>query len=117
MPGNSQMAILSRLMDVAALRQRIHGENLNNQNVPGYRARAVAFEDAFREALESGDDPTTVQATIYEPRNTPPQNDGNDVNPDQEVLASAQNALLYNTYVAMARGQQKLLATAISAAP
>lgn len=117
MLGDPHAAVLSRLMDVAALRQRVHAANLANQNTPGYRAKAVAFEDAFREALASGDDPGSVEATVYEPRNTPIQNDGNDVSTDREVLASAQNALLYNTYVSLVRGQQKLIATAVSSSP
>jgi flagellar basal body rod protein FlgB len=45
------------------------------------------------------------------------QNDGNDVNPDHEVLASAENALLYNAYAALARGHNKLMATATAASP
>jgi flagellar basal-body rod protein FlgB len=117
MLGDSHSAVLSRLMDVASLRQRVHAANLANQNTPGYRAKAVAFEGALREALDAGGDPGSVEPTIFEPRSTPVQNDGNDVDPDHEVMASAQNALLYNTYVSLVRGENKLLTTAVSSAP
>ena len=32
-----------------------HTSNIANQDTPGYRAKAVKFEDAFKVALESGD--------------------------------------------------------------
>ena len=109
--------ILAKLMDVASLRARIHAANLANQNTPGYRAKAVDFNADFQEALARGDDATLVEPTLFEPRDTVVGVDGNDVAPDREVLQSSQNTLLYNAYVALARGQQKLVATAISPAP
>lgn len=117
MPGDDHTAMLTRLLDVAALRGRTHAANLANQSTPGYRAKAVAFEDAFRAALADGGDATAVEPQLYEPRSTPVGNDGNDVDPDHEVTASAQNALLYNAYVSLLRGQQRLLTTAIGSSP
>lgn len=109
--------ILAKLMDVAALRARVHSANLANQNTPGYRAKAVAFDDAFVEALDRGQDVQDVQAEIFEPRATALDNDGNDVATDREVLQSAQNQTLYNAYIALARGQHRIISSAISPAP
>ena len=109
--------VLAKLMDVASLRARIHAANLANQNTPGYRAKAVAFEADFTAALAGGGDATAVEPRIYEPRDTAQDVDGNDVATDREVLQSAENTTLYNAYIALARGQHRLITTAITPAP
>lgn len=116
---DDRLAELSRLLDVATLRQRVHAGNLANQNTPGYKARAVEFDAAFREALDHGgtDAALRVDPQVVTPLDTPAQADGNDVSLDDEVAAMAKNQELYNAYVQMARGQLRLLNTAISAAP
>ena len=117
MLGDPHSPILAKLMDVASLRARIHATNLANQNTPGYRAKAVAFEADFHAALAAGGDIDAVEPRLYEPRDTAQDVDGNDVATDREVLQSAENTTLYNTYITLARGQAKLMATAISPAP
>jgi flagellar basal-body rod protein FlgB len=117
--GDDHARILARLMDVSMTKAKIHTANLANQNTPGYRAKDVAFDDAFAEALAEGgvDAAEQVEAKIYEPRTTPVGIDGNDVVPDKEVTASAENAVLYNTYMSILRGKSKLINTAISQSP
>ena len=104
-------------MDVASLRSRVHAANIANQNTPGYRAKAVAFDEAFHEALRNGEDVDELQPEVYEPRSSPVQPDGNDVSVDRETLEQAQNNTLYNTYLALATGKKKLLTIAMSTAP
>ena len=114
-----RLTVLARLMDVAVLRQQVHAGNLANQNTPGFKARAVAFEDAFNEALdEQGvDKAMSVGTEVYEPRATPVDIDGNDVSSEREVAALAKNKLLFDTYSQMARGKMRLMNTAITSAP
>lgn len=114
-----RLTVLTRLMDVAALRQQVHAGNLANQNTPGYKARALAFEDAFNQALdEQGvERAMDVAPRLYEPMSTPADPDGNDVSSEREVAALARNKLLYDTYVQLARGKMRLMSTAITAAP
>ncbi|NRA40200.1 MAG: flagellar basal body rod protein FlgB [Planctomycetes bacterium] len=112
---DQHMLNLSKLLDVASLRGRVHAANIANQNVPGYRAQAVNFEEDFltvfqRDGAESA---RKVEASIYEPRNTMVGNDGNDVAVDKEITAAAENTLLYNTYVALLRGKHQIMQTAI----
>ena len=106
---------LAALLDAAALRARVHAENIAHQNTPDYRARAVRFEEAFREALGRNDHTGAARITpeIYEPRDTMVNNDGNDVSVDREVTLASQNAVLYNAYVAILRGRKTLMDTAI----
>jgi flagellar basal-body rod protein FlgB len=114
-----RLTVLARLMDVAVQRQQVHAGNLANQNTPGYKARALAFEDAFNAALdEQGmDRAMAVESRIYEPRATPMDVDGNDVSSEREVAALAKNKLLFDSYAQLARGKMRLLGTAIAAAP
>ncbi len=108
---------LARMMDVASIRARVIAGNLANQNTPGYRAKAVAFEDAFTEALDQGQSPESVAVNIFEPRDTSVGVDGNDVDPDREVLAGSENAFIYNAYASILRGRHKLIDTALTSAP
>ena len=118
MPDDRLLA-LSRLLDASTLRQQVHAANLANQNTPGYKARAVAFEEAFNQALEDGgtERALEVEPEVYTPLATPADPDGNDVSVDREVSALAKNQMLYNAYVQVARGKLRLVNTAISSAP
>ncbi len=117
MLDDAHSPILAKLMDVASLRARTHANNLANQNTPGYRSKAVDFDAEFQRAYAAGDDVTGIEPRLYEPRDTSVGADGNDVSSHREVLQSAENASLYNTYIALARGQRQLAITAISPAP
>lgn len=115
----TRLTVLQRLMDVALQRQQVHAANLANQNTPGYKARALAFEDAFNQALDEHglDSAMRVGSEVYTPLSTPADPDGNDVSSEREVAALAKNKLLYDTYIQLARGKMRLLNTAMSAAP
>lgn len=110
---------LTRLLDASALRAQVHAANIANQNTPGYHAKALAFEDAFQAALADGDDEGAAQLspTVYEPRNTPEQVDGNDVSLNREITGMAKNATMYNAYIQMLRGKMRLMNLAASQSP
>lgn len=114
-----RLLALSRLLDASALRQQIHEANLANQNTPGYKARAVAFEDAFNQALDDGgpESAAAVEPEIYTPLTTPTDPDGNNVSTDREVAALAKNQMLYNAYIQVTRGKLRLINTALTSAP
>jgi len=46
---------LQKLLDAAALRQRVIANNLANVNTPGYCRRVVKFDDHLAKALATGD--------------------------------------------------------------
>ena len=83
---DERMADLAKLLDVASQRQKVHAGNIANANTPGYRARAVQFEEAFQQALANGDGELarSIEPEIFEPRTTSVDNDGNDVSVDRE---------------------------------
>jgi len=119
MLDDQRMALLARLMDVSVLRAQVHAGNIANQNTPGYRAKAVAFDEAFQAALAEGDGAaaTTLEPEVVEPHTTAVQADGNDVALSAEIMASAKNQTLYNSYLAMMRGKMRLLNIAAGQAP
>ncbi len=112
MLDDRRLSMLARLMDVSVLRAQVHAGNIANQNTPGYRAKAVAFDDAFQQAMAGDGDAATVEPQIFEPQNTPVQADGNDVAVGKEIVKAAENQTLYNAYIAMARGKIRLLTIA-----
>ncbi len=114
-----RLTVLTRLMDVAVLRQQVHAGNLANQNTPGFKAREVSFEDVFNQTLDAQgtDRAMTLSPEINEANATPSDPDGNDVSSEREVAALAKNKLLFDTYAQLARGKMRLLSTAITAAP
>jgi flagellar basal-body rod protein FlgB len=119
MINDPRLQLMARLMDVAALKAQVHAGNIANQNTPGYKAKAVAFEQAFNDALDHGgvEAASTVEAEIYEPRDTMEQSDGNDVSLNREIMESAKNQTMYNTYIALTRGKMRLLNIAAGQAP
>ena len=119
MPDDPHLTVLTRLMDVSMMRERVHLANLGNQNTPGYRAQNVSFEDVFNETLDSNglDKAMQVDPSVNQANETPMQPDGNDVSSEHEVAALAKNQLLFNAYSQIARGKMRMISTAISAAP
>ncbi len=119
MLGDARLDRLVRLMDVSVVEAHVHAANLANQNTPGYRAKAVDFTRSFHEALQRGDEAgaMALEPQLIEPRNTPVGVDGNDVSPDREILATADNAMRYNAYIAIMRGQMRLMNIAVGQAP
>jgi flagellar basal-body rod protein FlgB len=119
MPADQELQLLGRLMDVAVLSNQVHASNLANSNTPGYRAKAVEFDNAFQSALtEAGPEAAEqVEPVITEPHSTPIQADGNDVSEETEIVGSAKNQALYDAYVQMARGELRLLGLAVTPAP
>ncbi|MDA3959384.1 MAG: flagellar basal body rod protein FlgB [Planctomycetota bacterium] len=115
MLSDQRMMNLGKLLDVASLRARVHTANIANQNTPNFRARAVAFDEAFQQALlQSGDEAArAVQPQVFEPHTTTMDNDGNDVSVDREVSELAKNQTLYNTYVSLLRGKHRMYESAI----
>ncbi|MBA3846198.1 MAG: hypothetical protein H0X45_06100 [Planctomycetes bacterium] len=119
MLGNERMDRLVRLMDVSVVEAHVHAANLANQNTPGYRTKAVDFTRAFEQALERGDHAGAmdIEPQLVEPRNTAVDVDGNDVSPDREILAAADNAMRYNAYISILRGQMRLMNIAVGQSP
>ncbi len=56
----TKIPVLNRALDAYALRQKTIATNLANITTPGYRARAVAFEDQLASAMQTPSIPGLV---------------------------------------------------------
>jgi flagellar basal-body rod protein FlgB len=98
-----RIQLLTRLLDVAALRQDVIAQNVANVNTPGYSTLGVNFEDNLKEALSNGmgiDAPETapeVTATTGGAERA----DGNNVDIDLEMARLQKNALYFQVYAQM----------------
>jgi len=89
---------LQKLLDAAALRQKVIANNLANANTPGYCRRVVKFDDHLAKALATGDlgqlrdwRPTVARASDPALRA-----DGNNVSLERELADLMKNTLVYN---------------------
>lgn len=105
--------LLMRLLDAAALRQRVIADNLSNQNTPGYHRKEVVFEDLLREAKAAGTDLGAVEPRVLVDDLSAPKPDGNNVLPEQEVSAQRGNRLMYEVYLAALNGHYRMIETSI----
>lgn len=54
MIDNAHTALLAKMMDVYALRNKTTAANIANIDTPGYKSQRVNFEDQLAQKLESG---------------------------------------------------------------
>lgn len=107
--------LIESMLDASTLRHKVLAENLANAETPGFRARAVKFDDALERAVADGD----VEAA----RGAKPQvvarggkikSDGNDVNIELEMGEMNRNALAYQTLLAVAMSRKKQMLSAVA---
>lgn len=95
----SQLALVSRLMDVAALRNDVIAQNVANVNTPGYQAMQVQFEEELARAMaQNGDRGTTVKPQVVAGGGAMPRSDGNNVDIDQEMGRLHKNSILFQLF-------------------
>jgi flagellar basal-body rod protein FlgB len=96
--ADSQLGVLTRLLDVAQMRHRVIAQNVANVNTPGYRRLDIDFRGALAHALAPGaPEAGTVQpqAKIILAPGGAERLDGNNVDMDYEVGQLQKNTLLY----------------------
>ncbi len=120
---------LNTTLNLRLLNQNVISANIANADTPGYKAKAVEFESALRDALGVGDqvqveqsdskhivhrttDP--VQPEIYDDPNGVESLDGNTVNRADEMAKLAANQLLYDASTEMLKRKLGMLKYAIT---
>lgn len=95
-----EMNLLTRLLDVATLRQDVIAQNVANVNTPGYSAQEVTFEDALRQAFSQGHAGRLVAPTpeVVDGAGGKHREDGNNVDVDLEMARLQKNALYFKVY-------------------
>ncbi|MHB0935468.1 MAG: flagellar basal body rod protein FlgB [Armatimonadota bacterium] len=100
---NRTNAILAKVLDGAAARQKALADNIANAETPGYTRKDVSFEGALVNILErDGVHPqaevAAIRAVVTEIREdvaSPRRADGNNVNLEHEMVTLAKNTLQY----------------------
>jgi flagellar basal-body rod protein FlgB len=108
--------ILHRSMDVAVLRRDVIADNIANADVPNFKRSVVNFEASLKKALESEMAKPLLELAVTDPRHlsnfspadyrkveprrvmdylSTAKNNGNNVDPEEEMMASLQNQLMY----------------------
>jgi len=108
--------LLQRSMDVALLRRDVIADNMANSEVPNFKRSDVNFEAALKKALDSENVQPVLDIAVTDERHMPlwrpkdyrsvgprrvldylstSKNNGNNVDPEQELMASLQNQLMY----------------------
>jgi flagellar basal-body rod protein FlgB len=128
----TRVPLLTRMLDVTALRHRAITNNIANVNTMNYRRKEVDFEGYLRGLVQKGEvtgvrtdgrhipvgepDPS-VLPRIYEPRRGPNTAGENDVDIDAEMAHLAENHLLYNASVKLIAGSFSSLRKSIIGSP
>jgi flagellar basal-body rod protein FlgB len=94
---NDSIQLLSKLLDVTAVRHRVLANNLANVDTPRFKRQDVQFRDALAKAIKSSDESKVadVQPRVTEDAATPGRPDGNNVTTQRELGEMMENALLY----------------------
>ena len=98
-----------------SLRQTTIANNIANLNSPNYRRIAVEFEKHLAEAIADGRriNVHEIPMDILQPKNTPVDAHGNDVNLEMEVGEMIKNNAMYKTYMRLLAGVYKKMESAI----
>lgn len=112
-----KMELLTRLLDVAALRQNVFAQNVANVNTPGYTIMEVSFEDALREATSDADwreRLPNVTAEVLPSTKAVERADGNSVEVDLEMARLQKNGIYFQVYTQMLANELAQFRSAIS---
>ena len=120
---------LNTSLNLRLLNQNVISANIANADTPNYKAKAVEFESALRDALgveeriaTQGSDPShiihrttdPVAPEVYDDPNGIESLDGNTVDRASEMVKLAQNQILYDASTEMLKRKLNMLKYAIS---
>lgn len=120
---------LNTVMNLRLINQNVISSNIANADTPGYKAKALEFEGALRNALAEENQPTPiatdgrhivhrstepVDPMIYDEPNGIESLDGNTVDRSAEMAKLAENQLLYDAAAEALKRKLGMLKYAIS---
>jgi flagellar basal-body rod protein FlgB len=108
--------LLHRAMDANLVRRDVIADNMANANVPNFKRSTVNFESELKRALDTEGRRPAVELTLTDPRHIPGwrsrdyrdvevrrvldytsayNNNGNNVDPEQELMLALENQMTY----------------------
>jgi len=106
------LAVLSRALDDAALRQAVHTSNIANANVDGFRRLDVAFDTQLQTMANGSVDAARESAWSSSAPRVVPTNDS--VRLDQEMALMAKDAVRYQALLGAFERTTGLMSLAIN---
>ncbi len=112
----SQFDLLSKLVDVTAIRHKVLAQNVANVNTPGYHKLAVSFDETLAARMSRHGDKhlRTLQPEIVEDPTGIERLDGNNVDIDREMMRLNKNVLLNNTLLQILSTKTAMMRRAVS---
>jgi flagellar basal-body rod protein FlgB len=120
---------LSQSLNLRLQNQNVISGNIANADTPGYKAKAVSFEEAMRSAMNTSENlkletdspgqvgspgPENVEADVYDETNGVESLDGNTVDRSDEMAKMKENQIMYNTAVEALRKKIGMMEYAVS---
>jgi len=111
--------LLHRAMDVSTVRRQVIANNMANADVPDFKRSVVNFESELKRALNSERQRPALELNLTHEKHIPNfkerdyrdvqirrvldytstyNNNGNNVDPEQEVMLATQNQMAYTMY-------------------
>jgi len=111
--------LLHRAMDVSSVRNQVIANNIANAEVPNFKRTNVNFESELKRVLESENKRPAIELTLTHENHIPGykeqdyrdvqirrvvdyasayNNNGNNVDPEQEMMLRTQNQMAYMMY-------------------
>ncbi|MDR2482100.1 MAG: flagellar basal body rod protein FlgB [Treponema sp.] len=108
--------LLHRAMDANMVRRDVIANNLANSQVPNFKRSEVAFESELKRALETEKQRPVLELTLTDSKHIPnwrerdyrevlprrvldyastSRNNGNNVDPEQEIMLGLENQMMY----------------------
>ncbi|MEW6755924.1 MAG: flagellar basal body rod protein FlgB [Candidatus Latescibacterota bacterium] len=116
--SKTRVPVLSAVLDVTQLRQRVMANNIANVSTPGYRKKSVRFQEYLESFVRkpavagSLSDPRHIPIPepiaapeVYEPESSVNDSGLNNVDVDREMAELAENHLFFNAAQRLIRGQ------------
>jgi len=120
---------LNQNLNLREENQNIISSNIANADTPGYKSKAVSFENAMRDAMNTEENvklevsapehigskgPENVTADVYDDPNGVESLDGNTVDRAGEMAKMKENEILYNASVESLRKKIGMLEYGVS---
>lgn len=116
--------MMNQVLDASSLRHQVLSNNLANVNTPDFQRSDVEFNQVYRKAklavTKTHDGHLSSRATtrsnfsIVQDDSTILRNDGNNVDPDREMVYLLENQIHYQTMTDMVNRNLGLLRSVIS---
>jgi flagellar basal-body rod protein FlgB len=118
------ISALNQNLNLRLENQNVISSNIANADTPGYKAKAVNFEQAMRDAMNTGENlkleasdgshfgskgPEGVTADVYEDPNGVESLDGNTVDRSAEMAKMKENQILYSASIETLRKKLGML--------